>query len=91
MKTVSISAPDETFDQTVEALCFTGGYNGDPLDGVAKLEFAKEQLVMMLGDRNRDYARSQIRQATAAAADLQITAALEQIAATRDTVIVTIA
>lgn len=90
MKTVSISAPDATFDATVDALCFTGGYSGDPLDSVAKLEFAKEQLVLMLGDKNREYAQRQIRQAAAVTTETQIQAAFAQIAATRDTVVVDI-
>ena len=90
MKTVSLSAPDDTFDATVEALCFCGGYGGAPDDPNAKLEFAKEQLVTLLVDKNREYARSQIRTAAAVQADIQIAAALNQIAATQDTIIVTI-
>ncbi len=88
MKTLTVSAPDEIFDQTIEALCFTGGYNGDPTDADAKLAFAKEQVITLLGDANRQYAAQQIRKVAMAQAELAINSAFEQIMATHDSVVI---
>ncbi len=90
MMTLTISAPDNTFKQTVESLCFCGGYSGNADDDAAKLEFAKEQLITLLGDKNREYAQRQIRQAAAAAVEVQINQAHAAIAATRESIVVTV-
>lgn len=85
MKTLTITAPDAIFDKTVDALCSLGGYSdGD------RLEFAKEQLVMLLGDKVREYAARQIRQAGQEKIQATIQATNAEIAKTRDTIVVDI-
>jgi hypothetical protein len=85
MKTLTITAPDEIFDQTVTALCALGGYSdGD------RLEFAKDQLILLLGDKVREYARQQIRHAGQETIQATIQVAYAEIAKTRETIIVEI-
>lgn len=85
MKTLIITAPDAIFDQTVTALCALGGYSdGDPL------EFAKEQLVSLLGDKVREYAGQQIRRAGQDKIQATIQAAHAEIAKTRPEIVVDI-
>lgn len=81
MKTLTLSAPDEIFDQTVDALCFTGGYGGDT---EGKLAFAKEQLITILGDVTRQHAQQQIRQSAQQQIQASIEAAHAAIAVTYD-------
>lgn len=59
MKTLSISAPDADFDQTVEALCLKGNWlqNGD-LENGNKVDFAQGVLLDWLGECRRAYAAS---------------------------------
>ena len=85
MKSITITAPDEIFDQTVLAL--TSEFTGEEAD---RLEFAKEQLILILGDKIREYARQQIRSQAQATVEATVAAAFEQIAATRPDIQVTI-
>ncbi len=85
MKSLTITAPDEIFDQTVLALA--SGFTGEEAD---RLEFAKEQLITMLADKVREYARQQIRNQAQATIEATVAAAFEQIAATRPDIQVTI-
>ena len=53
MKTLSLSAPDDIFDKSIEALCERGNYQqtGDlTLGQEGKLEFAKGILLDFIGD-----------------------------------------
>lgn len=90
MKTLSITAPDEIFNQTVEALCHRGGYSGDAADSAAKLVFSQEQVITLLNDVTRDYAAYQIRQSAQQQAQTAILAANAQIAATRPDIVVAV-
>lgn len=85
MKTLTITAPDDIFDQTVDALCFTGGYGGDT---EGKLAFAKEHLITILGDVTRQYAQQQIRQSAQRQIQESIEASHAAIAATYDVIAV---
>ena len=85
MKTLTITAPDAIFDQTVNALAYAGGWAdvaGDPENEANKLSFAKERLIVLLGDQNREYAAQQIRRAGQAQIQATIETAFGQIAKT---------
>lgn len=63
MKSIVITAPDDIFSQTVDALAYSGGYRDVVEDNDnLKLAFAKEELIKLLADRVKDYARMTIRQ-----------------------------
>lgn len=93
MKTLTITAPDEIFDQTVNALAYIGGWvdvPSDPENAANKLAFAKERLIVLLGDQNREYATQQIRRAGQAQIQAAIDGTFEQIAATYPEIQITI-
>lgn len=91
MKTLTITAPDEIFDQTVNALAYLGGWadlSDDPDNEAKKLAFAKERLIVLLGDQNREYVSQQIRQTAQSQIQATIASAFEQIAATYPAIVV---
>lgn len=89
MKNLTITAPDEIFNQSVDALAYLGGYvDVDENNDTLKLEFAKEQLIATLGDKVIEYARQQIRKQAQVTIEATINTAFEQIAATRPSIIV---
>ena len=84
MKNLTITSPDEIFAQTVDSLAYLGGYVDVEKDNdTLKLEFAKEQLILILGDKIREYTRVQIRQAAQATVEQTVATAFEAIASTR--------
>lgn len=89
MKNLTITAPDEIFNQSVDALAYLGGYvDVDENNDTLKLEFAKEQLITVLADKVREYTRQQIRKQAQVTIEATINTAFEQIAATRPSIIV---
>lgn len=91
MKSLTITSPDEIFNKSVDALAYLGGYvdvvdNNDAL----KLEFAKEQLITLLGDKVCEHTRQQIRTQAQATIEATVATAFEQIAATKPLIDVTI-
>lgn len=91
MKSITITSPDEIFSKSVDALAYLGGYKDvvDDNDNL-KLEFAKEQLITLLGDKVLEYTRQQIRTQAQTTIEATIITAFEQIAATRPSIDVTI-
>jgi hypothetical protein len=93
MKKLTITAPDAIFDQTVNSLAYMGGWADvidDPENEANKLAFAKERLIVLLGDQNREYAARQIRQAGQAQIQATVETVFGQIAATYPEIQVTI-
>lgn len=80
MKSIVISSPDEIFLQTVNALAYSGGYKDVEEDNDnLKLAFAKEELIKLLADRVKDYARMTIRQEVMKQTEQTIQATIEKI------------
>ena len=91
MKNLTITAPDEIFNQSVDALAYLGGYvDVDENNDTLKLEFAKEQLITVLGDKVREYARQQIRKQAQVTIETTINTTFEQIAATWPSIVVNV-
>lgn len=88
VKTLTITAPEAVFDQTVQALAYKSGNVTD--DPVQMLEFAKEQLITELGDIAKNHVSFLIRRAATQQAEQAISAAADQITATRDSIQITV-
>lgn len=80
MKSITITAPDDIFDQTVMAMA--DDFTGD--DETERLEFAKEKLIAMLGEKVKEHYRRQIRQAAQETVELATSNAISDINATRE-------
>ncbi len=87
MKSITITSPEEIFQKTVDSLCYLGGYVDIQEDNDnLKLNFAKEQLIKLLGDKIREYIKMQIRQIAQIQVEQTIQQANQQIADTYSTI-----
>jgi hypothetical protein len=94
MKSITISAPDEQFDECVDAICETNGYSpkvnggdGKIIDNpITKIEFAKSCLLAWLGGP----IRSKINKQLDAVINEQRKAADEQVKALASVVTLTV-
>ncbi len=89
MKTISISSPDDIFQQTVNALAYLANYQDQTEDNEnLKLAFAKDQLIILLGDKVREYVHQQIRQQAEQQIQQTIKSTFDLIASTYPTILV---
>lgn len=94
MKSITILAPDEQFDAVVDAICENKGYqsqinggDGKVIDNpVSKLDFAKNELLVWLGD----HLRSKVNKQLDTAINAQRKAAAEQVTAMAEVVTITV-